>query len=51
MAGTVDKMNGFSKDVETNIPATGAKKMRIIVIVQEARTGKIAGVVSARYPN
>jgi hypothetical protein len=50
-AGTVDKTKGFSQTVETDIPASGAKKSRIIVIVQEGREGKIVGLASTRYPS
>jgi hypothetical protein len=49
--GTVDKAKGFSSDVETDIPASSPKKLRIVVIVQEGHEGKIAGVASVRYPN
>lgn len=48
--GAVDKTNGFSRDVEMDLPS-GAKKSRIIVIVQEGQAGKIVGVASTQYPN
>ena len=49
--GSVDRTTGFSQTVETNIPASGAKKSRIIVIVQEGQEGKIVGLASARIPS
>jgi hypothetical protein len=48
--GKIDKTNGFSKDVETSIPATNTNKSRIIVIVQEPHQGKLLGIASAQYP-
>jgi hypothetical protein len=48
--GKIDKTNGFSKDVETNIPVTSTNKSRIIVIVQEPRQGKLLGIASTQYP-
>jgi hypothetical protein len=48
--GKIDKANGFSKDVETGIPATSTNKSRIIVIVQEPHQGKLLGIASTQYP-
>lgn len=50
-AGTVDKTNGLSKNLEMNIAATSGKKLRIIAIVQEGHEGKVLGVASTTYPN
>lgn len=49
--GTVDKTKGFSQTVQTDLPASGAKKSRIIVIVQEGHEGKIVGLASTRNPS
>jgi hypothetical protein len=48
--GKIDKANGFSKDVETSIPASSTSKSRIIVIVQEPHQGKLLGLASTQYP-
>jgi hypothetical protein len=48
--GKIDKANGFSKDVETSLPATGTNKSRIVVIVQEPHQGKLLGIASTQYP-
>jgi hypothetical protein len=48
--GRIDKTDGFSKDVETNIPVTRTNKSRIIVIVQEPHQGKLLGIASTQYP-
>ena len=48
--GKIDKTNGFSRDVQTSIPATGTNKSRIIVMVQEPHQGKLLGIASAVYP-
>ena len=51
MAGTVDKTKGFSQTVAIELPGSGAKKSRIIVLVQEGREGKIVGLATTRYPS
>jgi hypothetical protein len=51
MAGTVDKTKGFSRTVDIELPGSGAKKSRIIVLVQEGREGKIVGLATTRYPS
>jgi hypothetical protein len=48
--GKIDRANGFSKDVETNIPVASTNKSRIIVIVQEPHQGKLLGIASTQYP-
>jgi hypothetical protein len=48
--GKIDKANGFSKDVETSIPAASTSKSRIIVIVQEPHQGKLLGIALTQYP-
>jgi hypothetical protein len=49
--GTVDKTKGFSQTVETDLQASGAKKSRVIVIVQEGHEGRIVGLASTRSPS
>jgi hypothetical protein len=49
--GKIDKTNGFSKDVETNIRAASTTKSRIVVIVQEPHQGKLLGIAATPYPN
>jgi hypothetical protein len=49
--GTINKANGFSKNVETDASIPSAKKSRLIVIVQELHEGKILGVTSVQSPN
>ena len=48
--GKIDKSNGFSRDIETNIPGTSTSKSRIVVIVQEPHQGKLLGIASTHYP-
>jgi hypothetical protein len=48
--GKIDKTNGFSKDVETNIAAASTNKSRIVVIVQEPHQGRLLGIASTQYP-
>jgi hypothetical protein len=51
LAGEIDRSNGFSKVVETSIPAATTAKSRIVVIVQEPHQGRIVGAATALYPN
>jgi hypothetical protein len=50
LVGKIDKTNGFSRDVETNIRAASTTKSRIVVIVQEPHQGKLLGIASTQYP-
>jgi hypothetical protein len=48
--GTVDQFDEFSRDIKINVDHENGN-MRLIAFVQEAKTGKIWGVGSARLSN
>lgn len=46
--GTVDGSDPFSRDLKLNLNSKSARKLRVVVIIQEPEVGKILGAALTR---